>query len=248
MRFIVTRPPAQAAEWVQALRSRGLQAEALPLIHIAPAPDPEAVRGAWRGLAAQAWVMFVSANAVEQFFALKPAGADWPATLAAGSTGPGTSAALRAAGVRLIDEPAADGARFDSEALWELVATRPWAGRPVLLVRGEEGRDWLAARLTGAGADVRFVAAYRRLPPSFTDEDQVLLAQALAEPSGHCWLFSSSEAAGHLARLAPAADWSQARAAASHTRIADAVRQLGFGRVDLIGVGVDAVVALAADR
>ena len=139
MRLIVTRPSAQAAPWVAALQAMGLEAQALPLIDIAPAPDLAPVQAAWRALDALALVMFVSANAVEHFFAARPAGAKWPAALLAGSTGPGTSAALRAAGVQHIEEPAADAPQFDTEALWARLTTRHWQGERVLVVRGEDG-------------------------------------------------------------------------------------------------------------
>jgi uroporphyrinogen-III synthase len=52
-----------------------------------------------------------------------------------------------------------------------------------------------------------------------------------AAADGSLWLFSSSEAAGNLARLLPGAQWQQARALATHPRIAQAVRALGFGQV-----------------
>ena len=43
------------------------------------------------------------------------------------------------------------------EHLWSLLAAMPWRGRHVAVVRGEEGRDWLASQWQEAGADVRFV-------------------------------------------------------------------------------------------
>ena len=120
MRVIVTRPAAQALPFVERLRQRGVDALALPLIGIEPPSDPAAVQRAWRELTGVALAMFVSANAVEQFFALRPADCTWPAGLRAGSTGPGTSAALRSAGIgaAAIDEPA-EGGPYDTEALWQ---------------------------------------------------------------------------------------------------------------------------------
>jgi uroporphyrinogen-III synthase len=234
MRVIVTRPSAQAAAWVAELQALGLDAAALPLIGIAPLADLAPVHAAWRALPGTDLVVFVSPNAVEQFFAARPAGAAWPAATLAGSTGPGTSAALRAAGLDTgqIAEPPADAPVFDSEALWARLAPRHWAGRRVLVVRGEDGRDWLAQVLREQGAEVGFVAAYRRQAPRPDAADQALLDAAIEDPGGHCWLFSSSEAVGHLRALRPAADWSGARAIASHPRIAQAVRAAGFGRVD----------------
>lgn len=256
-RVIVTRPLAQALPWVHALQSAGVPAQALPLIDIAPPQDEAAVAEAWQGLEGlerRALAMFVSANAVDHFFALRPvalqgetgtAVAPWPTGLLAGSTGPGTSERLRAWGVpeACIVEPP-PGAALESESLWRLLQGRDWAGRRVLVVRGEEGRDWLGDRLREAGALVDFVAAYRRCMPQPDAEGRALLAAAQADPSAHCWIFSSSEAVGHLLALAPGADWSLATALAPHPRIAQAARAAGFADVRLVGPGPQAVVGL----
>ena len=233
MKLIVTRPLAQAAAWVQDLRALGLDAQALPLIDITPAADPARVQAAWQQLPGFALVMFVSANAVAHFFALMPAGAAWPAGVKAASTGPGTTAALLAAGVppTAVVQPAPGTTRFDSEALWTQLSAQDWHGQRALVVRGEEGRDWLADTLRGHGAQVHFVAAYQRHAPQPGLAGRALLAQALAAPALHLWLFSSSEALGHLRGLAPAANWSRSRALASHPRIVQAARAVGFGQV-----------------
>ena len=242
MRVIVTRPTAQAAAWVEALQRDGLQAQALPLIGIEPPRDLAAVRAVWARLPEFALVVFVSANAVQHFFAARPAGALWPQGLAAASTGPGTSAALRSAGIAHIEEPAAESAEFDSEALWARLASRPWTGLHVLVVRGDGGRDWLAQVLRKHGAEVDFVAAYRRVPPTLDEPARRLLAAAKAEPAQHLWLFSSSEAVSHLLRVAPLFDWSASQAWASHARIAQAARAAGFGRVERVAPDPQAVV------
>ena len=245
MRLIVTRPPAQAVAWVQALHDLGLDAAALPLLGIGPPDDAAPVHAAWARLRDFRLVTFVSPNAVQYFFAQRPAGGAWPDDTVAGSTGPGTSAALREQGLAEANliEPAADAKSFDSEALWARIADWPWAGRRVLVVRGEDGRDWLATTLREQGAELHFVAAYRRLQPRLGPAEEALLAAALAEPSGHVWLFSSSEAVTWLRQLAPAADWHAARALATHPRIAETARVLGFGRVDLVAPRPQAVQA-----
>src|SRR5207253_10365027 len=149
MRVIVTRPAAEAAEWVQGLRSAGFDAVALPLIEIGPAQHVAPLREAWLRIAQYRAAMFVSANAVRGFFASRHA-EDFGTR--AWATGAGTAAALVAAGVRRenIDAPADDAQRFDSEALWEIVQSQVDPGARVLLVRGAEagsaqadGRDWL---------------------------------------------------------------------------------------------------------
>jgi uroporphyrinogen-III synthase len=45
------------------------------------------------------------------------------------------------------------------------------------------------------------------------------------------WLFSSSEAVANLQSLLPDQSWQQARAVATHPRIAQAARTAGFGVV-----------------
>lgn len=254
MRVIVTRPLAQARQWVDDLRARGLDAVALPLIAVAAAVDRSAVHDAWASLAAQRLAVFVSPNAVGQFFAQRPAAAAWPARLLAASPGPGTTRALRDAGVPAgrIVAPADDSPQFDSEALWQRLRKHDWRGAGVLVVRGDGGREWLADTLTAHGATVRFVAAYRRVPPPVDASGQALLAQALARPAAHGWLFSSSEAVDHLLGLLhagsgpqddtpPPVDWSAMLALASHPRIAQRAAGAGFGRVISCRPSLDAV-------
>jgi uroporphyrinogen-III synthase len=243
MRVLVTRPAAQAREWVHKLRAAGVQAEALPLIGIAPAADAAPVQAAWSTLASRSLVFFVSPNAVLHFFALRPEGASWPEGVWAASPGPGTTLALAAQGVDRIAEPAADAAQFDSEALWQRLRHDDWAGRRVTIVRGDGGRDWLADRLREAGAEVAFVAAYRRAAPQLSADEEAVLEAALARPAEHLWFFSSSEAIDHLEALRPGADWSAARALATHPRIAERAARLGVGRVVEARPAQEAVVA-----
>lgn len=259
-RIIVTRPERDAARWVSLLAQRGLAAEALPLIRIEGLPDSPALQQARRDMGSYAALMFVSGNAVAAFFASNQAPAqivraqaaidfianDGPRYMA---PGPGTVAALREAGIpdAHIDAPALEAGQFDSEALWAVVARRPWQGRRVLIVRGQgagaempgasNGRDWLARQLAAAGALPEFLAVYQRSAPLFTAQQHKTIEDAAVD--GSVWLFSSSEAVGHL----PAADWSQARAVATHPRIAEAVRAAGWGVVAESRPTLDDIVA-----
>jgi uroporphyrinogen-III synthase len=245
MKVLVTRPASQAATWVSRLQELGIQAESLPLIDIRPAPESLAVVLAWSRVTALRLIVFVSPNAVEQFFALKPAGLPWPKMLSVASTGPGTTRALRAQGVppERVIEPATDAAQFDSEALWERLAMSDWRNAKVLIVRGDGGRDWLAETLRTHGAKVSAVMAYQRVAPKFTPAQQALLADALAEPQKHLWLFSSSEAISHLAASVTHADLARAWAIATHPRIAARAQELGFGNVVKTRPALEAVTA-----
>jgi uroporphyrinogen-III synthase len=245
LRAIVTRPAAQAAEWVARLRAAQVDAVALPLIDIAPAADVDAVAAAWAGLQQRRLVVFVSPNAVLQFFVARPDGSVWPARTRAGSPGPGTTRALHAAGVPpgLVDEPAPDGGRFDSEALWQVLAGADWQAASVLIVRGDGGREWLAETLAAHGACVEQLAAYRRGAPLLDEAGRALLARSAAAPRAHVWLFSSSQAAERLVALQPGVDRRDAVAIATHPRIAERLHQLGFGEVAASGPAFEAVLA-----
>jgi len=245
MRVIVTRPADQAASWVQALQQQGIEAVALPLIDIAPAADTEAVERAWRALPQQRLVVFVSPNAAQRFFTHRPQRGAWPAGVVAASVGPGTTQVLLGLGVpaSCIVEPAADAAQFDSESLWRRLQDHDWRGTQVLIVRGDGGRDWLADTLRAHGANVAFVAAYRRAAPRIEGESARQLDEAIARPAEHLWFFSSSEAVGHLAQLRADAPWSDAQAIATHPRIAQRVRDCGFGVVHETRPTLEAVVA-----
>lgn len=233
--LVLTRPQQQAADWLQRLGALGVTAQSLPLIEIVPADGREAA-AAWAALPAAALAMFVSPNAVEQFFAGRPADQAWPGQTLAACVGPGSAAALLAAGVpaRLIVQPPDDAASLDSEHLWPKLSGRDWPGQSVIFLRGEGGRDWLAERLRERGARTDYFSVYQRRCPRFDAGQQALLATVLAAPAQHVWLFSSAEAVGHLPTLAPAThDWSTGRCIATHPRIAAAARRLGLVHVVL---------------
>lgn len=213
----------------------GVTTRSLPLIEIVTT-DGQAARAAWSQLAEAALALFVSPNAVAGFFAERPPNLAWPAQTLAACVGPGSARALAAAGVpaALIVQPPADSPSLDSEHLWPLLSGRAWAGRRVLMLRGDGGREWLADRLREQGATPEFFSVYRRRCPQLTAAEQALLAQALAAPTRHVWLFSSAEAIGYLQALAPDYHaWRGAQCIATHARIAARARELGVGHVVL---------------
>lgn len=253
MRVIVTRVQPQAAHWVKLLAG-DFAALPLPLIVVSAATDRAAVRSVGQRWTDYAAAMFVSAHAVQYFFAENPTlallyqGQEATHTRA-WATGLATRSALLAQGLppAVVDAPAASAGQFDSEALWLQVRAQIHPGVRVLIVRGDSlsaddagsageavpgvgvGRDWLAQQLQRLGAEVDFVVAYQRAAPRWTPA-QVELALAAAR-DGSVWLFSSAEALTHLGSLLPGQDWSGARAVATHARIAQAARALGFGMV-----------------
>lgn len=213
-------------------------------------------------------VMFVSGNAVQYFFAQGQTPAlDAEALLApdtrAWTPGPGTERALLEAGLASlqIDGPSPDATQFESEALWQNVHGQVRPGDRVLIVRGTSpatapvadnadmpipstqgaGRDWLAARLREAGAEVELLAVYERQLPVWTVQQLDLARQAVSD--GSLWLFSSSEAVANLQQLLPQQQWHLGLALTTHERIASKALSAGFGRVLHSRPSLDDVVA-----
>ena len=267
-RILVTRPQHDAQPWVDALRARGLDAAALPLMAIGPCTDPAsqqaliAARQAARTSGHYRAVMFVSGNAVQYFFERNQPDAHTQQAQIASNTrawtpGPGTARALLELGIpqTQIDGPTPDAAQFESETLWQQVHGQIQPGDRVLIVRGDSGnsganiqpispaasteqptasiagagRDWLAAQLRKAGAQVEFLAVYQRQRPQWTELQTQQARQAASD--GSLWLFSSSEAVANLQQLLPHQSWHQGRALATHDRIASKAREAGFGVV-----------------
>ena len=256
-RCIVTRPLAQCPAWVAGLKDAGLPALALPLIAIQPAADALALEAAWRNLPQYDAIMFVSANAVEHFFAARPLDLSLPEALhglPCWVTGPGSRKALSAAGIApdAIHAPAADAEQFDSEALWHRVAPHWRADMHVLIVRGDVaggaqdpvsgvGREWFAAQVRDHGGRCSFVVAYQRALPALSANALALIQVAAGD--GSVWVFSSSEAVENLRHLAPGQNWQVARAVATHARIAHAAQGAGFGHVIVSRPSLSSVIA-----
>jgi uroporphyrinogen-III synthase len=262
-RVMVTRPAHDADVWVAKLQQSGFAAQALPLIEIAAVSHPadvSALEQACSRLSDYTACLFVSGNAVAHFFmpfrasktapdpsihvraATKKIATDIPANVRFLAPGPGTLAALLAAGVaaRQIDAPPPDAAQFDSESLWQVIGQRDWRGKKVLIVRGKgdasqgsagAGRDWLAQQWRDSGSTVDVVSSYERCVPQLSPA-QIELAKA-ASQDGSVWLFSSSEALANLTQQPGlrGVDWQGARAIATHPRIQAAVQTAGWGVV-----------------
>jgi uroporphyrinogen-III synthase len=91
------------------------------------------------------------------------------------------------------------------------------------------GRDWLAQQIIYAGASVEFVVAYSRRLPKWIDPQLEIAKQATFD--GSVWCFSSSQAVLHLQAQLPDVPWHKARCVATHARIAQTARDIGFFHV-----------------
>jgi uroporphyrinogen-III synthase len=218
----------------------------LPLLEISALPEAEqgALRRVLAGLAGYALVAFVSPNAIEAAFAHID---QWPEGVDIAVVGEGSRAALAKHGVLdgnvRIHSPL-DPAHSDSEHLLQALDLAQLAGRRVLVVRGEGGRELMPEALRGAGAAVETVAAYRRAVPAITPALSAQLAGLLAGPND--WIITSSEALRGLVSLVDPAlhrRLLQQHLIVPHARIHETACALGFTRLTLTGSGDERLLA-----
>ncbi|WP_050849460.1 uroporphyrinogen-III synthase, partial [Bordetella pertussis] len=164
---ILTRPQGRNGALAQRLHDAGWQTLCLPALRIEPLPPENGVVPLPRDYDL---VVFVSGNAARLYLEqLRERGElPWPAGAVAATVGPASARALLDSGQFGADttvlHPAETAPTHDSEALWALLRARPALPRRALLVRGTQGRDWLADRLVAAGVEVSRHAVYRRRP------------------------------------------------------------------------------------
>ena len=232
-RILVTRPAAQAASLMQAIAAQGGEALSFPLLEIGPAPASAALQQASTRLAAFDWLIFISPNAVEYGFSAVLDGHALPPHLQIAAIGPGTVATLAAKGVNVatLTVPAL---RFDSEAMLELPVFAPEqiAGKRVLILRGNGGRELLADGLQARGALVEKLTCYHRSTP----RDGALLLSLLRNRGLDALTLSSSEGLRNLLALLDTEATERLRVLpvfVPHQRIAEGAAASGLQRVVL---------------
>ncbi|MET0981808.1 MAG: uroporphyrinogen-III synthase [Telluria sp.] len=248
---VITRPRAQAESLARAVAAIGRTPIVLPLLEIAPLEDSSALQAALCDLERYALVAFVSPNAVDAALAHVPVWPQgWPRQVPLAVLGAGSRAALAAHG--LCEDNATivgpiDPTRSDSEHLLAALDLAALAGKRVLIVRGESGRELMADGFRAAGAQVDVVPAYRRSVPPLSPQLAAQLRTLLDAPND--WIITSSEALrGLFARLEELDPGcvSQMRGQhliVPHARIAATAAELGIARVTLTGSGDDRLLA-----
>ncbi|MES2898734.1 MAG: uroporphyrinogen-III synthase [Pseudomonadota bacterium] len=250
---VITRPAAQADGLARQVAALGREAVVLPLLEIHPLPDQSALIATLALLERYALVAFVSPNAIDAAFAHV---GKWPRAVHIAVLGEGSRAALALHGVTsdqaTIFSPK-DPARSDSENLLQSLDLAELAGKEVLIVRGESGRELMADGLRAAGAMVTTVAAYRRTTPHLTPQLEQRLSRLLE--SDNDWIITSSEALrGLLALLGETgkpdlvAKMQQQHVIVPHARIAETAESLGLTRLTLCGSGDERLLAALQSR
>lgn len=244
---IITRPRAQGQQLAQAVAALGRTPVLLPLLEIAPLADQSQLAQALADLPRYALVAFVSPNAIDAAFAHI---AQWPRQVALAVLGEGSRAALARHGLDASNATILgplDPTRSDSENLLASLDLAALAGKQVLIVRGDGGRELMADGFRAAGAAVSVVPAYRRSVPALTPELAATLRALLATPND--WIITSSEAlrglCGLLGQLGNESilQMQQQHVIVPHARIAATAQALGLAQVTLTGSGDERLLA-----
>lgn len=176
-RVVVTRPQAQAAGQIEALRELGAEVIAFPTIRIEIVSTSPEIDSMVAAVDSYDLVVLTSVNSVDRFFELlrdagKDARALHRATVVA--IGPKTAAACSSHGVTPDVVPDASVA----EGVLEAVADRDLSGLRILIPRAREAREILPEAFAAAGAVVDVVALYDTVLERHSPEDIVRVIDA----------------------------------------------------------------------
>ena len=253
--IIVTRPSGQARRLIELVRG-GAQAQGspvdvlgLPLLTIVPKNDFDTVTAISKALTKAKLIIFISPNAIEcTMRAIADAGMVWnelvnPQTFV-GVVGHSSRDALLRHGLdpQTIIMPALVH-QSDSEGLWQSLQDhiQDWQRYPVLILKGDGGRESLMDHLQAVGAHVEALSIYTRIPLDASSKQWELVRGLHANTS--LWVLTSSEAVRHLCNSLPSCIKSQALC--SHPNIAKVAQEIGFTQVVVCDPGDESIAQAA---
>ena len=195
--ILITRAREQAADFAALLEEAGGSVLLVPTIAIEPPLSWDPLDGAPAEPGRYRWVVFTSVNGVAMVrrrLAESGRGAEALASCRVAAIGPATAEALRAWGLRVEVVPS----EYVAEGLVDRLRPLIDGGDRVLLPRAAEAREVLAQELSGMGAVVDEVPAYRTRAAR---ERAAGLREALAERRVHVVTFTSSSTVRHFCAL-----------------------------------------------
>ncbi|KAB2969786.1 uroporphyrinogen-III synthase [Zoogloea sp.] len=240
----ITRPAGQADGICATLAALGAEPLRFPLLTVAAVDDPAPLQAMARRLADYSMVFFVSPNAVRHALDVMLPVAPWPPGVVVATVGKGSEAVLAARGFRDVIAP---DQGFDSESVLALPAFQPAAvaGRRILILRGDGGRDLLGQTLAARGARVDYLTCYHRSGPA-TDPARLLDCARAGRLSA--LTITSSEGLGYLRALPGAEALLELPLFVPHPRIAGRAAETGFSRVIVTEAGDSGLVAGLVDH
>ncbi|HPG62803.1 MAG TPA: uroporphyrinogen-III synthase [Casimicrobium sp.] len=231
---LITRPVMPASRTATRVAALGARPMIFPTLIIEPVAPADAapLKTALAKLGDYYAAIFVSPSAAEMTIApLSSTPIKLPASLKVFAPGPGTAEELARLGVADAQMPTTS---FASEGLLALPALQAAAveGKRIVIFRGNDGRELLREALVQRGATVDAITAYNRRAPNTPPTG---LLELLRAGKINAISAMSSDAITNLVPLVPAAErvdrLFNLAVYASHERIADSARRLGFRNV-----------------
>ena len=230
--LLITRPVMPAARTATRVAALGATALIFPTLIIEPPADSEPLKAALARIVDYYAALFVSPSAAEMALApMASTPCNLPASLLVFAPGPGTAEELSRLGVERVEMPESS---FDSEGVLALPSLRAAAvkGKRIVIFRGNDGRELLREELSRRGAMVDAITAYQRRPPNTPATG---LLELLRAGKVNAVSAMSSDAISNLVQLVPAMEREKIlftiAVYASHARIVDSARALGFRTV-----------------
>lgn len=198
-RLLLTRPAEESALVARELAAAGIFSSSLPLLETEPLILDDAQRAKIFELMHYQAVIVVSKPAARLVVELLDEIWPQPPMQPWFCVGGGTGQILLDYGLLDVTWPAQGD---DSETLLELAQLHQAIAIPgsrVLIMRGEDGREWMAERLREAGVRVDYLPLYRRFRP---DYPAAALPQRVAGERLNGLVVSSGQGLEHLLQMA----------------------------------------------
>jgi uroporphyrinogen-III synthase len=238
--ILITRPAHQAGPLAALIHAAGGRPVIFPALEILDAADPQPLLDAIARLESYDLAIFISPNAVARVMERMAGRRTWPAGLRVAAIGKGGVRELERHGIRDVIAPQRS---FDSERLLEMPQLQAVGGQRVLILRGDGGRELLGDTLAARGAQVDYVACYRRALPQ---TDPAPLLQAWSQNGIHATVVTSSEGLHNLfVMLGKPGELllQHTPLLVPHPRIAAVARDLGCSKVVETAPGDDGLLA-----
>jgi uroporphyrinogen-III synthase len=227
--ILVTRPRPQGEALCSFLRNAGFQTLYFPVVEIEACHYSK--DQAYQDIQKAKLIVFVSANAVHfsKVFLEKIN------TQKIAAIGNATAKAIKAEGLSVDIVPR----EFNSEGLLNELKAQGVARQKTLIIRGQEGREFLADELKGLGADVEYLDVYKRvkLKASLSSSELASVDIIVA---------TSEEILRHLAGLMPRL--LSKKLLVSSERLVNIARELGFIQKPLLAKSATQEALLEALR
>jgi len=189
---LVTRPQGLGENLVQAIESRGGEAILMPSISIQPVQPDTSELADLATVPAGGLIIFASRNAVAWGARYLPQPRPRVAAI-----GPSTAKALAELGLTPDVRPAG----FTTEAMLAQPEFENLSGVRVFIIRGEGGRNALAAGLKERGARVRYLDVYQRAQAPLDSDRRQFILERWAGGEIHIFTATSGDIFSNLCSM-----------------------------------------------